>query len=32
MTAQLLRVAQLKGLLRQADTAAHESPDVLTTP
>lgn len=32
MTAQLLRVAQLKGRLRHADTAAHESPDVLTTP
>lgn len=32
ITLQLRRVARLKGRLRQANTAAPESPDVLTTP
>lgn len=31
LTLQLLRVARLKGLLREAVTTMHESPDVLTT-
>jgi hypothetical protein len=32
LTMQLLRVARLKGRLQEANTAARESPDVLTTP